>query len=103
MCSKVFFTPGPLSKLRNLEFRTACRDCQKDGIVFAIVGTCGEGFYPLDGQATYTATQFTRFGFLNIDISDGNPHTILTGTIYDNKGDEVRDSLQLKRKYKLRS
>ena len=70
MCSKVFFTPAPLSKLRNLEFRTACRDCQTDGIVFAIVGTCGEGFYPLDGQATYTATQFTRFGFLNIDISE---------------------------------
>ena len=103
MCSKVFFRPAPFSKLRNLEFRTACRDCQEDGIVFAIVGTCGEGFYPLDGQAIYTATQFTRFGFLNIDISDGNPHTELTGTIYDNKGDEVRDSLQLKRKYKLRS
>ncbi|MDW0188923.1 MAG: hypothetical protein QOA70_04645 [Nitrososphaeraceae archaeon] len=49
MCSKVFFTPAPLSNLRNLEFRTAYRDCQKDGIVFAIVGTGAEAFYPLDG------------------------------------------------------
>ena len=40
--------------LRNLEFRTACRYRQKDGIVFAIVGTGGEGFHPLDGQAAYT-------------------------------------------------
>ncbi|MGB7706802.1 MAG: hypothetical protein WBL64_05840, partial [Nitrososphaeraceae archaeon] len=89
MCSKVFFTPAPLSKLRNLEFRTACKDCQKDAIVFAIVGTGAEAFYPLDGQVAYTATQLQRFGFLNIDFSDGNPHTKLTGTFYDNKGDEV--------------
>ena len=100
MCSKVFFTPAPLSKLRNLEFRTACRDCQKDGIVFAIVGTGGEGFYPLDGQASYTATQFDRFGFLNIDISNGNPHTKLTGTFYDNKGAEVRDQFTIEKEIK---
>ena len=63
MCSKVFFTPAPLSKLQNLEFRTACRDCQKDGIVFAIVGTVAEAFYPLDGQAAYTATQLQYSDF----------------------------------------
>ncbi|MDW0191124.1 MAG: hypothetical protein QN835_02700 [Nitrososphaeraceae archaeon] len=64
MCSKVFFTPAPLSNLRNLEFRTAYRDCQKDGIVFAIVGTGAEAFYPLDGQAAYTATQLQDSDFL---------------------------------------
>jgi hypothetical protein len=46
---------------------------QYGGIVFAIVGTGGEGFYPLESQAAFTATQFTRFGFLNIEISNGNP------------------------------
>ena len=63
MCSNVFFTPAPLSKLRNLEFRTACKDCQKDGIVFAIVGTGAEAFYPLDGQVAYTATQLQDSDF----------------------------------------
>lgn len=63
MCSNVFFTPAPLSKLRNLEFRTACKDCQKDAIVFAIVGTGAEAFYPLDGQAAYTATQLQDSDF----------------------------------------
>ena len=70
---------------------------QTDGIVFAIVGTGGEGFYPLDGQASYTATQFGRFGFLNIDISNGNPHTKLTGTFYDNIGNEVRDQFTIEK------
>ena len=102
MCSNVFFTPAPLSKLRNLEFRTACRDCQKDGIVFAIVGTGAEAFYPLDGQVAYTATQLQRFGFLNIDFSDGNPHTKLTGTFYDNKGDEVRDQFTIEKEIQVK-
>ena len=102
MCSNVFFTPAPLSKLRNLEFRTACKDCQKDGIVFAIVGTGAEAFYPLDGQVAYTATQLQRFGFLNIDFSDGNPHTKLTGTFYDNKGDEVRDQFTIEKEIQVK-
>ena len=73
---------------------------QSNGIVFAIVGTGGEGFYPLESQATYTATQFARFGFLNIEISNGNPHTELTGTFYDNKGDEVRDQFTIEKEIK---
>jgi len=73
---------------------------QSNGIVFAIVGTGGEGFYPLESQAAYTATQFARFGFLNIEISNGNPHTELTGTFYDNKGDEVRDQFTIEKEIK---
>ena len=60
-----------------------------DGTVFALVGTGGESFYPLNSQAPYVASQFDKFGFLNIDISNGNPHTKLTGTFYDNKADNV--------------
>ena len=101
MLKSIFYT-RPLSKLLNLDFRTACRDCQKDCIVFAIVGTGAEAFYPLDGQAAYTATQFTRFGFLNIDFSDGNPHTKLTGTFYDNKGDEVRDQFTIEKEIQVK-
>jgi hypothetical protein len=37
------------------------------------------------------------------DFSDGNPHTKLTGTFYDNKGDEVRVQFTIEKKYKLRS
>ena len=58
-----------------------------NGTVFTLIGTGGESFYPLASQAPYVASQFDKFGFLNIDISNGNPHTKLTGTFYDNKGD----------------
>jgi Calcineurin-like phosphoesterase len=71
-----------------------------DGTVFALVGTGGESFYPLDGQAPYVASQFDKFGFLDIDISNGNPHTTLTGTFYDNKGDEVLDQFTIEKEIK---
>ena len=32
-----------------------------------------------------------KFGFLNIELDNGNPHTTLTGTFFDNKGNEIRD------------
>jgi hypothetical protein len=96
------FYNSAITRVTNFILRTACRDCQKDGIVFAIVGTGGEGFYPLNSQAAYTATQFTRFGFLNIDISDGNPHTKLTGTFCDNKGDEVRDQFTIEKEIQVK-
>ena len=75
---------------------------QSGGIVFAIVGTGGEGFYPLESQAAFTATQFTRFGFLNIEISNGNPHNTLTGTFYDNKGDEIRDQFTIEKDIQIK-
>lgn len=71
-----------------------------EGTIFAIVGTGGESFYPLAGQAPYVASQFDRFGFLNIDISNGNPQTKLTGTFYDNKGSEVRDQFTIEKEIK---
>ena len=96
----ISFNTGDSSKPTvNNQFSTGYNS-QTDGIVFAIVGTGGEGFYPLDGQASYTATQFDRFGFLNIDFSNGNPHTKLTGTFYDNKGNEVRDQFTIEKEIK---
>jgi hypothetical protein len=70
------------------------------GTVFAIVGTGGESFYPLESQAPYVASQFGKFGFLNIDISNGNPHTKLTGTFYDNKGGDVKDQFTIEKEIK---
>jgi len=46
------------------------------------------------------ATQFGKFGFLNIDISNGNPHSTLSGTFYDNKGDEVLDQFIIEKEIK---
>jgi hypothetical protein len=72
-----------------------------DGIVYAIVGTAGEGFHPLQGRESYMATQFEgRFGFLNIEISNGNPHTKLTATFYDNKGSNVLDEFTIEKEIK---
>jgi hypothetical protein len=93
----ISFNPSDSSKPTVTNQFTTAFNSQTDGIVFVIVGTGGEGFYPLDGQASYTATQFTRFGFLNIEVSEGNPQTKLTGTFYDNKADEVRDQFTIKK------
>jgi Calcineurin-like phosphoesterase len=71
-----------------------------DGTVFALIGTGGESFYPLASQAPYVASQFGKFGFLNIDISNGNPHTKLTGTFYNNKGDEILDHFTIEKDIK---
>ncbi len=69
---------------------------QKDGIVFAIVGTGGVNLYPFTGQAPFVEKQFAnKFGYLNIDISNGNPHSKLTGTFYDNKGGQILDQFTI--------
>ena len=72
-----------------------------DGIVYAIVGTGGEGFHPLKGRHPYMATQFEgKFGYLDIEVSNGNPHTNLTGTFYDNKGSSIQDSFTIEKEVK---
>jgi len=72
-----------------------------DGTIFALIGTGGESFYPLNSQAPYMASQFEgKFGFLDMDISNGNPHTKLTGTFYDNKGDNVLDQFTIEKEIK---
>jgi hypothetical protein len=76
-------------------------DAQKDGIVFAIVGTGGVNLYPFTGQAPFVEKQFAnKFGFLNIDISNGNPDTKLTGTFYDNKGGQILDQFTIEKDLK---
>ena len=63
-----------------------------DGIVYAVVGTAGEGFHPLEGRQPYMATQIEgKFGFLDVEISNGNPHTNMTGTFYENTDNNVQD------------
>ena len=72
-----------------------------DGIVFTTVGTGGVNFYSLEGKNPYVANQFAgKFGFLDIDISNGNPHTKLTGTFYDNKGSEIADEFTIEKEIK---
>ena len=43
------------------------------------------------------ATQLDRFGYLNIEIDNGNPHTLLTGSFLDNTGSEIRDHFTIKK------
>ena len=74
----------------------------KDGIVYAVVGTAGEGpVHPLMGRLPYVATQFEgKFGFLNIEISNGNPHTKISGTFYDNISGDVVDYFTIEKEIK---
>jgi hypothetical protein len=72
-----------------------------DGIVYAIVGTAGEGFHPLEGRQSYVAKQFGgKFGFLDIEISNGNGHAKLVGTFYDNKGSNALDEFTIEKEMK---
>jgi Calcineurin-like phosphoesterase len=74
----------------------------KDGIIYAVVGTAGEGpVHPLASRVHYVATQFEgKYGFLNIEISNDNPDTKLTGTFYDNKGDNIADYFTIQKEIK---
>jgi len=79
-------------------------DGQKDGIVFAIVGTGGVNLYPFTGQAPFVEKQFdNKFGYLNIDITNGNPHSKLTGTFYDNKGGQILDQFTIDKDLKSKT
>ena len=95
------FNPDVSSKPITTNAVTTDYNSNKDGIVFATVGTGGVNFYALDGRSPYMAKQFAdKFGFLNIDISNGNPHTKLTGTFYDNRGNEVLDDFTIEKEIK---
>ena len=97
----ITYNPNDSSEPVVTNDRSTEYDSQKDGIVFAIVGTGGVNFYSFDGQAPFVDTQFAnKFGFLNIDISNGNPHTKLTGTFYDNKGDQIVDQFTIDKEIK---
>ncbi len=97
----ITYNPNDSSEPVVTNDRTTEYNSQKDGIVFAIVGTGGVNFYSFDGQAPFVDTQFAnKFGFLNIDISNGNPHTKLTGTFYDNKGDQIVDQFTIDKEIK---
>ena len=96
----IAFNPNESSKPTVINGSTTGHHTNTNGIVFAIVGTGGEGFYPLQGQQSYVAKQLDgKFGFLNIDISNGNPSSKLTGTFYDNKGN-VQDNFTLQKEIK---
>lgn len=79
------------------EFTTGYKD-NNDGVIYAIVGTAGEGIHPLEGRHSFIAAQFAgKFGFLDIEISNGRSHTNLTGTFYDNQDSIVRDHFTIKK------
>ena len=49
----------------------------------------------------FSISQFEgKFGFLNVEISNGNPHTKLTATFYDNKGSNVLDEFTIEKEIK---
>ncbi|HEX2304771.1 MAG TPA: metallophosphoesterase [Nitrososphaeraceae archaeon] len=95
------FNPNDSSKpIVTNEFTTGYNS-HTDGTIFAIIGTGGESFYTLEGREPYMATQFGgKFGFLDIEISNGNPHTKLTGTFYDNKGSDATDHFTIEKEIK---
>ena len=61
------------------------------GTIYMVVGTGGQDFYPLNGQAPYIQNQFTGIpGFLKVDVSD----TSLKGTFFANDG-TIKDTFTI--------
>lgn len=61
------------------------------GSIYMVVGTGGQDFYPLNGQAPYIQNQFTGIpGFLKVDVSD----TSLKGTFFANDG-TIKDTFAI--------
>jgi hypothetical protein len=56
------------------------------GHIFTTIGTGGSELYPLTGQASFTATQYEGFGFLNVDVINSNNErtTAMIGKFYAN-------------------
>ena len=97
----ITFNPGKTSNPTVTNTFATGYQGTKDGVVYAIVGTAGEGFHPLEGQQSYIAKQLEgKFGFLDIEISNGNPHTKLTGTFYDNIAGGIQDSFTIEKEIK---
>jgi predicted phosphohydrolase len=59
-----------------------------DGTIFAVVGTAGADLHNFTGQAPYVVEQFQRFGFLDVNITDGK---IMKGTFYENRDGTDKD------------
>jgi len=98
------YNPNDSGEPKVTSTATTQHDGQKDGIVFAIVGTGGVNLYPFTGQAPFVEKQFAnKFGYLNIDISNGNPHSKLTGTFYDNKGGQILDQFTIDKDLKSKN
>jgi len=94
----ITFNPNDSSKPVVTNEHTTSYDGQKDGIVFSIVGTGGVNFYSFDEQAPFVSKQFAGdFGFLNVDISNGNSHSTLTGTFHDNQAGKILDKFVIEK------
>jgi Calcineurin-like phosphoesterase len=64
-----------------------------NGTIFMIVGTAGADQYKLLGKAPYIATQFQKYGFVNIDVVDNG--TRLIGTFYDSLDGKAKDNFTI--------
>ena len=55
-------------------------------------------FYSFDEQAPFVSKQFAGdFGFLNVDISNGNSHSTLTGTFHYNQAGKILDKFVIEK------
>jgi predicted phosphodiesterase len=59
-----------------------------EGQIFATVGTGGQSIHEFQGMNSYIVTQFEDYGFLDIEIKNGEDGggKRLVGTFYDNDG-----------------
>jgi calcineurin-like phosphoesterase family protein len=64
-----------------------------NGTIFMIAGTAGADQYKLLGKAPYIATQFQKYGFVNIDVADNG--TRLIGKFYDSLDGKAKDNFTI--------
>jgi Calcineurin-like phosphoesterase len=76
------------------------RTIEHVGTIFSTVGTGGKSIQYFLGQYPYIATQFSTFGFLNVEINNSESNATLTGTFFDNKGNMIRDYFTIMKEIK---
>ncbi len=60
------------------------------------MGTGGQDLQKLLGKAPYVVTQFERYGFLNIDITENGKK--LVGSFYENGYEDPKDNFSITNK-----
>jgi Concanavalin A-like lectin/glucanases superfamily/Calcineurin-like phosphoesterase len=62
-----------------------------DGPIFVTVGTAGATLHEFEGKRPFIATQYSGFGFLNVDVTTTNNAKIMNVQFYANDEDSAKD------------
>jgi 3',5'-cyclic AMP phosphodiesterase CpdA len=63
-----------------------------EGTIFVTVGTAGAMLHEFEGKKPFIVSQYSGFGFLNIDVTTNSSTTIMNSTFYNNDEGSIEDN-----------